>query len=130
MVLPPSTMIVCPVRKDAASLARKNGGARHLHELSDPTKRGIARQCLQRFRIFPQRPGEVGSDQTWRDAIDAHSRRAEFGGKVAHDLDIRRLRDIIAPMTVEADSPPIDETTMMEPVLRSTISGAAAWISQ
>ena len=57
--------------------------------------------------------------------------RPELGGEVARELEIRRLGDVVgADHRRGLVSPPIELTMMIEPSLRSSISGATIEISQ
>ena len=81
--------------KVEAGAARIDRGAGDLVRLADPPQRRVARDGLQRVGILPQRLGEVGLDQPGRDAIDAHALRPEFGGKVARQLEVGGLGDVV-----------------------------------
>src|SRR5215475_9944794 len=73
-------------RREATRLrGQEHRGARDLVGLADAQKRCAGGGGLQRFRIFPERTGEIGLDQARRDAVHTDVVLAIFAGEVARE---------------------------------------------
>src|ERR1700685_2124791 len=72
-----------------------NSGPGNLVGFADSPKRRPCGDRLQRLRILPQCPGEVGSYQAWSNAIDADIVLSPFDREIARQLNVGGFGDVI-----------------------------------
>src|SRR3954468_3514689 len=73
----------------------ENCGACDLVRLTDAAERCARGGEFQDLWVVPKRRGELGLDQSGRDAVGAHVLRPVFDRYVARQLEIGRLRDAV-----------------------------------
>ena len=98
------------------------------HEVRQYASVGHPLSAPENIRVFPQRPSKIGAHQARRDGIHANIVLAVFHRH--HQLQVSRLEMQYAPRTGLPRKPPILETMMIEPSLRSIISGSTMLTSQ